>query len=196
MMENKKVKKTNALYLLGYILVPIVIIILCAWLETKVFLFEGTMRSVLLTGPTILSIIWWVFGGRTLFHSKIKAMEKELDAKGFTRNHTFNSGNCTVIVDAANGQIALIFFWNPFEYFVLPANRISKAWVDDGRFGSGFMAGSSRVSFLFVVDGIKIRVNTFTSNKRWRMDSDYILTGISKADMMVKVLTSAGAQAN
>ena len=67
--------------------------------------------------------------------------------------------------------------------------------MDDGCSGAGFLKGSSRVSFLFVVDGIKIRVNTFTSNKRWRMDSNYILTGISKADMMVDVLKSAGAQA-
>ena len=101
-----------------------------------------------------------------------------------------------MIVDAVNGQIALLFFWNPFAYFVFPTSRISKAWVDDGCFGPGIMKGSSRVSFLFVVDGIKVRVNTFTSNKRWRMDSDYILTGISKADMMVKVLQAAGAQTN
>ena len=38
---------------------------------------------------------------------------------------------------------------------------------------------------------MKIRVDTFTSNKRWRMDSDYILTGISKADVMVEVLEQA-----
>ena len=195
-MENKKVKKTNPLYLLCYILVPIVLIFVCAWLGTKYCPAGTSARSILLTGPFILSMLWWVFGGRTFFRVKEKAMEKALDAKGFVRNHTFKSGSCTVIVDAANGQIALIFFWNPFEYFVLPTSRISKAWVDDGCFGSGFMAGSSRVSFLFIVDGVKIRVNTFTSNKRWRMDSDYILTGISKADMMVKVLESAGAQAN
>ena len=55
----------------------------------------------------------------------------------------------------------------------------------------GPLAGSSRVSFLFTIDGVRIRVNTFTSNKRWRMDSDYILTGISKADMMAEVLEEA-----
>ena len=53
------------------------------------------------------------------------------------------------------------------------------------------MEGSGRVSFLFDVDGVKIRVNTFTSNQRWRMDSNYILTAISKADMMVKILEEA-----
>ncbi len=32
---------------------------------------------------------------------------------------------------------------------------------------------------------IKVRVNTFTSNQRFRMDSDYILTVISKVDISV-----------
>ena len=41
------------------------------------------------------------------------------------------------------------------------------------------------------VDDIKIHVDTFTSNQRFRMDSDYILTGISKADMMVKMIEEA-----
>ena len=49
---------------------------------------------------------------------------------------------------------------------------------------------------LFKVDDVKIRVNTFTSNQRWRMDSDYILTGISKADMMAKVIEEAKKNSN
>ncbi|WP_294549240.1 hypothetical protein [uncultured Pseudoflavonifractor sp.] len=194
-MENKKVKKTNLLYLLCYILVPVVLIFLCAWVGVKYCPTDNSTRSLLLTAPTILSVLWWTFAGRALFRAREKAMEHALDAKGFARSHTFRSRSCIVIADGEKGQIALLFFWNPFEYFVLPASRISKIWVDDGCSGAGFLKGSSRVSFLFVVDGIKIRVNTFTSNKRWRMDSNYILTGISKADMMVDVLKSAGAQA-
>ena len=58
------------------------------------------------------------------------------------------------------------------------------------------MEGSSRVSFLFSIDGVRIRVNTFTSNKRWRMDSEYILTGISKADLMVEILETAKSRSN
>lgn len=59
--------------------------------------------------------------------------------------------------------------------------------------GSGFMEGSSRVSFLFTIDDIKVRVDTFTSNQRFRMDDKHILTGISKADMMVKSIEEAKA---
>lgn len=53
------------------------------------------------------------------------------------------------------------------------------------------MRGTSRVSFLFEVDGVKVRVNTFTSNQRWKMDDPKILEAISKADMMVQVLEAA-----
>ncbi len=118
-------------------------------------------------------------------------LEKKLDETGFTRNQTFDGKGVEVIVDTKKGQIALQFFWNPFESYILPASRIGKVWVDDGKSGAGIMAGSSRVSFLFTIDEVKIRVNTFTSNQRWRMDSNYILTGISKADMMIEILENA-----
>ena len=100
-----------------------------------------------------------------------------------------------VVVDIKHGKIGLLFFWNPFENFVVSAKKVSKAWVDDGRSGAGIFEGSGRVSFLLKIDDIKIRINTFTSNQRWRMDSEYILTGISKADMMVKVLEEAKGKA-
>ena len=147
-------------------------------------------------GAFILSMLWWVFGGRLLFRARTKAVERELDSRGFQREYTFSSGSCTVIIDTEHQQIALLFFWKPFTYFVIPTSSISRAWVEDGRMGSGFMAGSSRVSFLFLADGVKVRINTFVSNKRWRMDSDHILTGISKADRMVRVLQDAGVAAN
>ncbi len=87
-------------------------------------------------------------------------------------------------------------FWNPFEPYIVSANRVTKTWVDDGKSGFGIFEGSGRVSFLFTIDDTKIRVNTFTSNTRWRMDSEYILTGISKADMMVEVLENARKKVN
>ena len=140
--------------------------------------------------------IWWIFGGRTIYKQNQKKLEKVLNENGFERNHTFYGDGSMIVVDVTNGKIALLFFWNPFENFILPASRITKTWVDDGRSGAGIFEGSGRVSFLFTIDDIKVRVNTFTSNQRWRMDSDYILTGISKADMMVKVLEEARSKGN
>ena len=53
------------------------------------------------------------------------------------------------------------------------------------------MRGTSRVSFLFEIDGITIRVNTFISNQRWKLNDEKVLEGISKADLWVQVLDQA-----
>ncbi len=189
-MENIKVKKINVVYLLSYILAPMLICAICFGIGIK-FFPKGTMAVVLFMGPSILSFIWWTFGGRIIYKQNQKKLEKQLNENGFERNHTFYGNGSMIVVDVVHGNIALLFFWNPFENFILPASRITKTWVDDGKFGAGIMEGSSRVSFLLTIDDVKIRINTFTSNQRFRMDSDYILTGISKADMMVNVLEEA-----
>ena len=92
------------------------------------------------------------------------------------------------------GKIGLLFFWSPFQVQVAPASRVTKAWTDDGAGGAGFMRGTSRVSFLFVIDGIKIRVNTFISNQRWKMNDEKVLEGISKADRWVMLLDQVRGQ--
>ena len=191
MME--RVKKVDVTYLLIYLLAPILLIVVC-YLPLILMDLKGAIAVVLVFAPVVIAIAIWILCGSFLYKRKKKEFAAALDEQGFIRNHTFNSDSCTVIVDAVNGKIALLFRWNMFHPYVLPASRIEKTWVDDGRGGAGFMEGSSRVSFLFLIDGIKIRVNTFTSNKRWRMDSDYILTGISKADMMVEVLNATRNQ--
>lgn len=189
-MENEKIKKINVLYLLAYIFVPILVCALCFGISALYFP-KGDMAAILIMVPSFLSVIWWIFGGRLIYKKNQKKLEKKLEQSGFERNHTFYGRGSMVVVDIVNGKIAILFFWNPFQSFVLPASRITKTWVDDGRSGSGFLEGSSRVSFLFNIDSVKIRVDTFTSNQRWRMDSNYILNGISKADMMVNVLETA-----
>lgn len=189
-MESQKIKKINFGYLLGYILIPIIICAICFTIGV-LFFPEGAMAVILYMVPVFVSVIWWVFGGNFIFKKKRNLFEAKLDQEGFKRNQTFYADGSMIVVDIENGKIGALFFWNPFQTFVLPANRITNVRVDDGRSGTGFMEGSSRVSFLFNVDDVKIRVNTFTSNQRFRMDSDYILTGISKADLMVKILEEA-----
>lgn len=189
-MENKKVKKVNIIYLLSYIFVPVLICGVCFAISANYF-EKGNMAVILIMCPTFITFMWWVFAGKMIYKKNQKKFEKKLEEKGFVRNHTFYGTGCTVVIDVENGDIAILFFWNPFEPFILPANRITKTWVDDGKSGVGIFEGSGRVSFLFKIDNTKIRVNTFTSNTRWRMDSEYILTGISKADMMVEVLEEA-----
>ncbi len=189
-MKSEKIKKINVPYLLGYIFIPILICALC-FLLSYLFFPKGNMAVILLMLPPFLAVIWWIFGGKMIFKKNQKELEKELDESGFNRNHTFYGRGCMVVVDAVNGKLALLFFWNPTKKYVLPAGRLKQAWVDDGETGRGFMTGSSQVSFLMNVDGVTIRVYTFTSNRRWAMNSDYILKGIAKADMMAKILMEA-----
>lgn len=189
-MKNQKMKKINILYLLGYIFVPIIICALCFTIGI-IYFPKGTMAVILFMVPTFLTVIWWCFAGKFIYKRKQKEFEKWLDDNKFERNQTFYGSGNMVVVDMIHGKIGLLFFWNPFQNYIVSAKKIEKAWVDDGKSGAGIFAGSGRVSFLFMIDGIKIRINTFTSNQRWRMDSEYILTGISKADMMVKVLEEA-----
>jgi len=190
-METEgKLQKVNIVYLLANIFGPLALIILAIAL---IMVLPEPLDFIFCMAVFAFAVCWWSFLGRKIYNGTRDKKLAELDAQGFTRNQTFTADGCTVAVDLRKGQIALLFRWNPGAVYVRPASQITKVWVDDGRGGAGFLEGSSRVSFLFTVDGVTIRVNTFTSNKRWRMDSDYILTGISKADTMVEALRAAGA---
>ena len=194
-MKTEKVQKTNWGYLLGYILGPILLLVVGGLVGYYVFADGGTGAVVCFMGAPILVFAWYMVAGRAFYKMGVKKMEQAMDAQGLVRNQTFNGRGCTVCVDLNKGMLGLAFFWNPFKPYIIPASRVVKAWVDDGGHGSGIMRGSSQVSFLFQLDEVKVRVYTFTSNRRWRMDSDYILTGISKADKMVEVLESAKSKA-
>lgn len=188
---SEKLQKINWGYLLLNIVGPLAFMIGMTVLGVALPQQIGVLLSIVGFGGAML---WWCFLGHKFYEKSRAAQIAKLEESGFVCNHTFNADGCTLIVDLDNGRIALIFRWNPNKAYVRPASALSNVCVDDGRGGAGFMEGSSRVSFLFLVDGMRIRVNTFTSNKRWRMDSDYILTGISKADVMVEALVAAGAK--
>ncbi|MDE6281025.1 MAG: hypothetical protein K2M15_04425, partial [Oscillospiraceae bacterium] len=173
------------------IAVPIAVIALGGLIGNCFFRDGGMGAVVCFMGPTLLSVAWWILGPTSIWNQKKKQMMKQLDSQGFNRNQTFYGSNQTVAVDIRQGKVALLFFWNPFEQYILSAGRITKTWTEDGAGGAGFMRGTSRVGFLFLIDGVKVRVNTFTSNQRWRMDDPKILEAISKADMMVQVLDAA-----
>lgn len=190
-MNGKPVKRINPMYLLLVVLVPVAVIALGLVVGYFFFHDGGAGAVVCFMCPSILAVVWWIFGPTAIWNRRKKKAMKELDAQGFNRNQTFYGSSQTVVVDIWQGKVALLFFWNPFELFVLPAARVAKAWTEDGAAGKGFMRGTSRVSFLFLVDGIKIRVNTFTSNQRWKMDDPKILEAVSKADMMIQVLDAA-----
>lgn len=190
---NTPLKKVNILYLLGYILIPLVICAISILIGNLAFHDGGNGAVVCFMIIPIIAIVWWIFGNSLIFRKQVRALEAKFAQEGYKRNHTFYGRGKTVVLDIEKGMLGILFSWNPFEPYIIPASRVQKAWTDDGKMGSGFMEGSSRVSFLFTVDDIKVRVDTFTSNQRFRMDDKHILTGISKADMMVKSIEAAKA---
>lgn len=194
MEEEQKIKKVSMGYLLSYILGPCVFVVLCGALSFRSIENSG-VAAMVMAAALMLAVFWWSFLGSALYDRGQTRRLRALEERGFVRNHTFAGDGCTVAVDLVHGNLAMMFRWDPAHTYVVPAGRISRAWVDEGRGGPGILEGTSRVSFLFTVDGVTVRVNTFTSNRRWRMDSDHVLTGISKADVMVEVLDRARGQA-
>ena len=184
-MEQQKIKKVSWVYAISVFLIPLIIMI--GLLVASIKLIENEVGIVLWTVGIIGGILWFIIGPDQIYRKKRDKKMQALDASGFVRNHTFNADGCTVAVDVVHGNIAMVFKWNPGTCFVVPATRISNIWVDDGK----MMGGTRRVSFLFIVDGVKVRVNTFTSNRTWSMKSNYVLEALSKADMMIERFQAA-----
>lgn len=191
MEDNEKFQKINPGYLLLNFLAPIAVLIL--GMTISMFL-PDTAGLLVCVVAVIAAVLWWTILSRK-YYDRIKAKTLAgLEQSGFTPNHTFDAEGCTMAVDLGHGKIAFLFRWNPTRAYTRPASALSNVRVDDGCHGAGFMAGSSRVSFLFTIDGSTMRVNTFTSNRRWKMNSEYITTGVQKAEAMVEALIAAGAK--
>lgn len=190
-MKSDQVRKTNWIYVLGYILAPIPLAVLGVWAGRALLWGGSEWIRVCDMIPPLLAIIWWACGGRAVFCFAQRGMLKKLDAADFDRRQIFFSDSSLVAIDIGRARVAMLFFWNPFSVYELPASRVTRAWADDGAGGPSFLRSTSRVSFFFEVDGVRVRVNTFLSNQRWRMDDDRVLEGISKADQWVQVLEQA-----
>lgn len=194
METNEKIKRFNPLYAVGFIVIPIAVMLILTTISVTLIKNPGVGNIVSILGAAFV-VLWFSVLGRVFYKSRVKQFEKELDDMGFKRNQTFNGKGETVIVDVAGGKVAVIFYWNPFKKYIVSASKVEKAWVDDGRTGSGMFEGSQRVRFCLILDGVRFNVNTFISNTRYKMTDNYILDGISKADLMVEVLKEAKANA-
>ena len=207
-MERERIWKVNAIYLLAAVLVPAALVVITARQYWR--LPEGWEPGLLLQLPPelpvqwppekavllpivvlILCFLWWEFGVRGIYRVCLDGLERDLEKKGFRQDWSFTGRGCAVMLDEDAGRVALLFEWSPFRPYVFSAERIDRVWVEDGQRGNGVMRGSKRVSFLFTVGRSKVRVNTFSSNRRWKMDSDHILYAISTADMMADAIEEA-----
>ena len=193
-MKTDQLKKTNYVYVLGYVFIPLAVAALGLFIGSLYFHDGGAGAVVCMMGGPAAAILWWIFGGNAIYKLGKGRMLKQLDEAGFDRRQIFYSDGCVVAMDINRAEMALLFYWNPFAVQIAPASRVTRAWTDDGAAGPGVLRGTSRVSFVFEVDDIKIRVNTFISNQRWKMNDDKVLEGISKADLWVQVLDQASQQ--
>ena len=185
-----KIRKADPVYTVIYFIVPVIVFAVAAVIGIN-FDLLGTAAVISFFGPVVFAVLWYWIGNPLVYKLRKKKFEKELDAMGFVRSYTFYGGSTLTVIDEQHGDIALLLRFNPFRPYIFPASRVKKAWTDDGRMGKGFMEGSSQVSFIMMIGHTKIRVYTFTSNRRFTMNSNEILTGISKADMVVEILKGA-----
>lgn len=189
---DTNIQKINPLYLSLYIFAPILVCVISYLICYLCFYDGGTGAAITTVIPTLAAIAWWGLGGTILFKRKTKELEKRFVSEGHHPNQTFYARGETVIVDSIEGVLGIVFFWNPFVTYIIPATRVTNAWVDDGRMGAGILEGSSQVNFSFCLDNkIKIRAYTFRSNQRFTMKDRRIITGIAKAETMVKALETA-----
>lgn len=190
MGEQEKVKKICVPYLLVTIFGPLVLMV---GLMALSMILPLPLNYIVFIGAFTFALCWWFFLERKVYDGARKKKLDQLDRSGFVRDQTYIGDWCTVTADVSNRRVALMFRWNPGKMYVRPAGQVTRVWVDDGRGGPGFRDGTSRVSFLFTIDGVTVRVNTFASSKRLRADCDQVLAAVSKAEEMAEALRAAGA---
>ena len=60
MEENKKMKKINIGYLLGYICIPILLVVACTAVAIALDV-SGGVAVILVFVPIVLAVAWWSF---------------------------------------------------------------------------------------------------------------------------------------
>ncbi len=128
--------------------------------------------------------LFMLFAPGVFYSIKRKKVAEELKSKGFNVNYTFTGRSLMFYMDYQNNQMAFFYKMNPTKTQILPLSEAKNPRVNDFKQGKGFMEGSSFVALEFDVQGKRQRIYTFTSNKRFTMNSPQILDGISKADFM------------
>ena len=131
----KKIKRFNPLYAIGFIVIPIAVMLILTTIAVTLIKNPGVGNIVSILGAAFV-VLWFSVLGGVFYKSKVKQFEKELDDMGFKRNQTFNGKGETVIVDVAGGKIAVIFYWNPFKKYIVSASKVEKAWVFGHEFDS------------------------------------------------------------
>lgn len=181
-------KKYNYLYIVG---VPLFCILLCiiGTSSKNLGLDISNQLSANLFLIGIVLIFSFIFSISIFFKITCKKMDKQLENMNI--DQIFYGNGSKIAIDQTNNKIVLNFKCNPFKIYVMSLTKVVKAKTNDYKSGKGIFEGTMRVAFEFWIDEQKITINTFRSQgQKFKMDSSEVLTGISKADDMVEILTN------
>lgn len=179
MNKERKISKYSPVFFL-ILLIPFM---LCGWFA---FLFEGDARLILLIVPFCLLGLTFIAIVHVLYRSNIAKLKRRIEG------HLLNGNICAIIVDLEQNQIGLVFFWNPFENFILPAKNISKVWVDDCKRGFG-IGCTERVCCRLIVDELRVSliIPVNLGNRMLPMSHPKVRIAVSKAEHMVAIINQA-----
>lgn len=145
-----------------------------------------------LAGVIVLGIVLFALSvlglGALLYMIGKKRMSGMLSEQNFTSTSRFDSYNAVIAVDAVHGKIGVLMRLNPFQVQILEASHIDSAVIHDGK---GITGGTSLVSFVFLLDGVKFKIPTFSSNRCYNMNSNEVQRGLEKAQKQVDYLLEA-----
>ncbi len=158
-------------------------------LSLIVGIVENDLRlDYFLPTAIVLSIIAWmaigVMVGYGFFTAPfVKHTRKQADSLPYHFNSSFSGNNGTLLIDVERGVIGFISAYNPFEFQIFSASRISNVKTI-----ASTMKG---VGFVFYLDEKKITMHTIISNRAVNLKSQMGITAISKAETFANYLLSA-----
>lgn len=193
--ETVKLKKINPVYLAISIFVPIFALV-AGTVVAMIFIDNTGVGSLIAAALLLAAALWWGVGITALYKKQAKKLVQAEEEKGFRATHIFTGNNCALAVAPQQRELAFVFRWNPMECQRVPMSSVQSTWVDDGKGGKGILEGTSRVSFLLRIDGKKLRVDTFISNRRYTMTSPMIKEALDKANTMVEAIRNASGAAS
>lgn len=130
----------------------------------------------------LLFIVFSIIGG-IIFSICEKSKTKLLDKDGYT--HYFSGSNIGLWIDVEKNKIWILAKYNPFDLQEIDPKEIESAKTEDGK---GFTGGTCIVQIVAVIGNTTLKIPTFTSRRLKSMESEVVLTAISKADKYVEAL--------
>ena len=117
-----------------------------------------------------------------------KLAEKTINKTEEYNSNTFYTNNSIIRIYRQTGKIVYVANQNPFKLQVISAKDISnvRTYYIKGPFG-----GTRYVCFEFIYQNKRVRIPTFTSRNMYSMESEEVLTALSKADTFCEILENA-----